>query len=94
MNVVLFKQIEKNKGTEVLSQRSKLSTSPEQPGNDKKKLKYSVSRFLEEDQTLREILDKIAIKLKQIRSKAILPDESGDLDIKSYAYLEEIYRYE
>ena len=94
MNAVLFKQIEKNKGTEVLSNRSKLTASPEQPGNDKKKLKYSVSRFLEEDQTLREILDKIAIKLKKIRSKVILPDESGDLDIKSYAYLEEIYRYE
>jgi len=38
MNVVLFKQIKKNKETEVLSYRSKQSTSPEQPGNDKKKL--------------------------------------------------------
>lgn len=43
---------------------------------------------------MREILDKIANKLKSLRSTVLHADEGGNFDIKSYAYLEDIYLYE
>ena len=53
-----------------------------------------MSKFLEEDQSMREILDKVANKLKDLRSKVLHADEEGHFDIKSFAYLEDIYLYE